>query len=179
LVGAALLLNAAVHAAPVDPAVRARVDGLLGSYRPVTIAEWRALGPQAAPVLEAVARDLQALPTRRARALAALGVIRPEAAAPLVRQLASDRGAPPLLRSAAVDVAPGVLGARSVEFLTPFLRDPDAVVRQRSAEALAASGVAGCQAVIAEAASHLGSGPLAKTAATCAAQLREGPGPER
>ena len=179
LVGAALLFGSPVRAAPVDPAMRARVDGLLGSYRPVTVAEWRALGTDAAPALEAVARDVQALPTRRARALAALGVVRPEAAAPLVRQLASDRGALRLLRSAAVDMAPGVLGAGSVDFLTPFLRDPDAVVRQRSAEALSASGPDGCRAVVAEATSHPGSAPLAKTAADCAAQLREGSGSER
>jgi len=177
--GAALRLCSAVHAAPVDPGMRARVDGLLGSYRTVSVAEWRALGPGAALALEAVARDLQALPTRRARALAALGVVRPEAAAPLVRQLASDHDTPRLLRSAAVDVAPGVLGAGSVEFLTPYLRDSDAVVRQRSAEALAASGVAGCRAVVAEAASHPTSGPFAKTAAACAAALRESSTPER
>src|SRR5262249_2059354 len=130
LMGAVLLLCSPVRAAPVDPAMRARVDGLLGSYRPVSVAEWRALGPDAAPVPEAVAPALQALPTRRARALAALGVVRPEAAAPLVRQLASDQGTAPLLRSAAVDAAPGVLGAGSVEFLTPFLHDSNAVVRQ-------------------------------------------------
>jgi len=179
LVGAALLLSSAAHAAPVDPAMRARVDGLLGSYRPVTVAEWRALGPDAALVLEAVARDLQALPTRRARALAALGVVRPEAAAPLVRQLASDHGALRLLRSAAVDMAPGVLGAGSVDFLTPFLRDPDAVVRQRSAEALAVSGLAGCRAVVAEATSHPGPSQFARTVADCAALLRQGSGTER
>jgi HEAT repeat protein len=179
LVAAALLLCSTVRAAPVDPAMRARVDGLLGSYRPVSVAEWHALGPDAAPALEAVARDLQALPTRRARALAALGVLRPETAAPLVRQLASDHGALRVLRSAAVDMVPEILGAGSVDFLTPFLRDPDAVVRQRSAEALAASGPAGCRVVVAEATSHPGSAPLAKTAADCAAQLREGSGSQR
>ena len=38
---AAVLLSGAALAAPVDPAAAARVDGLLGSYRPVTVAEWR------------------------------------------------------------------------------------------------------------------------------------------
>ncbi len=176
---AALVLCASVRGAPAEPEVRARVEGLLGAYRAVTVAEWRAVGPDAAPVLEAVARDAAALPTWRARALAALGVVRPAAAAPLVRQLAADVGAPPLVRSAAVDAAPGVLGADAVAFLTPFLRDADSVVRQRSAEALALSGPAGCRAVLAEAKAHPPSGALARTAASCAEQLRTGAPPER
>jgi len=63
------------RAESVDPELRARVAGLLGAYRAVTVAEWRALGSEAGPVLEAVARDAAALPTRRTRALAALGAI--------------------------------------------------------------------------------------------------------
>ncbi len=171
---AALLLGASARAAPTDPGVRARVEGLLGAYRAVTVAEWRALGPGAAPVLEGVARDDRALPTWRARALAALGVLQPTAAALLVRQLAADLATPALLRSAAVDVAPGVLGGEAVVFLTPLLRDPDGVVRQRSAEALAASGAVGCRAVLAEARTRRVSDALARTANRCAEQLRTG-----
>src|SRR5262249_49023418 len=82
---ATLLLVGSAAAEPVDPGLQSRVEGLLGAYRAITVAEWKAVGPEAAPVLEAVARDAGALPTRRARALAALGVLRPSAAAPLVR----------------------------------------------------------------------------------------------
>ncbi len=171
---AAVLLWGVAHGAPTDPQVRARVEGLLGAYRAVTVAEWRGLGPGAAPVLEGVARDALALPTWRARALAALGVVQPAAAAPLVRQLASDPANPPLLRSAAVDAAPAVLGVEAVGFLTPFLRDRDAVVRQRSAEALAVSGAAGCRAVVAEARTRPASDALGRTATRCAEQLRGG-----
>ena len=176
---AVVVLSAAALAAPVDPAAAARVDGLLGAYRPVTVAEWQALGPAAAPALEAVVRDHGALPTRRARALAALGVVQPASAAPLVRQLAADPATPPLLRSAAVDAAPGVLGPDAVAFLTPFIRDADAVVRQRSAEALAASGAAGCRVVVSEARSRSASDPVTKTVAGCAEQLRTGSVPAR
>lgn len=176
---AVAVLSGAALAAPVDPAAAARVDGLLGSYRPVTVAEWQALGPAAAPALEAVVRDPAVLPTRRARALAALGVVQPAAAAPLVRQLAADLATPPLLRSAAVDAAPGVLGSDAVAFLTPFIRDADAVVRQRSAEALAASGAAGCRVVVSEAKARSASDPVTKTAAGCAEQLRTGASPSR
>ena len=176
---APVLLCRLALAAPVDPEMAARVDGLLGSYRPITVAEWQALGAAAGPALEATARDVRALPTWRARALAALGVVQPAAAAALVRQLASDSGAPALLRSAAVDAAPGVLGPETVGFLTPFLRDTDGVVRQRAAEALATSGAAGCRAVMTEAKARSASDPVAKTAAACAEQLRTGASPAR
>jgi HEAT repeat protein len=155
--------------------VRARVDGLLGAYRAVTGAEWRALGPDAAPVLEGVARDPSALPTRRARALAALAVARPAAAGPLIRQLIADGTAPGVLRCAAVDVAPAVLGPEASGVLVSLLRDREAPVRLRSAQVLAASGAAGCRAVAAEARSLPTSDPVARTAASCEAQLRATP----
>ena len=176
---ATLVLGGSAESAPLDTELRSRVEGLLGSYRTVTVAEWRAVGPEAAPVLEAVARDARALPTRRARALAALGVVRPEAAAPLIRQLASDATVPPVLRSAAVDAAPGVLGADAPHLLVPLLRDPAPLVRMHSAQALASTGPAGCRVVVAEARSRSPSDPVARTAGRCDAQLRGGNAPDR
>jgi HEAT repeat protein len=155
--------------------IRARVDGLLGAYRAVTVAQWRALGSAAAPVLESVARDPSAVPTRRARALAALGVVQPAAAGPLIRQLVAETTAPVVLRCAAVDVAPGVLGPGASDVLVPLLRDPEALVRLGSARVLAASGASGCRAVAAEARSLPSSDPVARTAASCEAQLRAAP----
>lgn len=155
--------------------LRERVDGLLGAYRAVTVAEWRALGPEAAPLLDRVARDRAALPTRRARALAALGAVRAAAAGPLIRELAAERTAPPVLRCAAVDAAPTVLGPEASDVLVPLLRDPEAGVRLRSARVLAASGAVGCRAVAARARTLPPSDPLARTAAMCEAQLRPGP----
>ena len=69
----AFVLGGSARGSPVDPELRARIEGLLGAYRAVTVAEWRSLSPDAAPVLEAVARDRTALPTWRARALAVCG----------------------------------------------------------------------------------------------------------
>jgi hypothetical protein len=172
------ILGGSGLAAP-EPEVRARVDGLLGSYRAVTVAQWRALGPEAAPVLEGVARDPSALPTRRARALAALGAVRPAAAGPLIRQLVAEAGAPVVLRCAAVEVAPGVLGAEAPDVLMPLLRDREGLVRIRSARVLASSGAAGCRAVVAQARSLPPSDPVARTAASCEAQLRATPPAEK
>jgi HEAT repeat protein len=165
-----LLLVGSAAAEPVDPGLQSRVEGLLGAYRAITVAEWKALGPEAAPVLEAVARDAAALPTRRARALAALGVLRPSAAAPLVRQLASDATVPTTLRGAALDVAPGALGADAPGFLAPFLRDREARVRRHSAEALAASGAVGCRVLAAEAKGRPATDPVVGAAAACASR---------
>jgi hypothetical protein len=182
LTGMAILLAGMLGGSALaasEPEVRARVDGLLGSYRAVTVAEWRALGPDAAPVLEGVARDPAALPTRRARALAALGAVRPVAAGPLIRQLVAEAGAPVVLRCAAVDVAPSVLGAEAPAVLMPLLRDHEALVQLRSARVLASSGAAGCRAVAAEARSLPPSDPVAKTAASCEAQPRATPPAEK
>jgi len=158
--------------------LRARVEGLLGAYRAVTVAEWRALGPEASVVLEPVARDPAALPTRRARALAALGVVQPAAAGPTIRELATDGTAPVVLRSAAVDAASSVLGPRAQDLLVPLLRDPEAAIRLRSARGLAASGASGCRAVSAAARTLPSSDPVARTAASCEGQLRANP-PEK
>jgi len=157
------------------PEVRAGVDALLGSYRAVTVAQWRALGPEAGPLLESVARDPSALPTRRARALAALGAGWPASAGPLIRQLVADGTAPVVLRCAAVDVAASVLGPETPDVLVPLLRDREPLVRLESAKVLASSTAAGCQAVAAQARSLPASDPVARTAASCEAQLRATP----
>ena len=157
-----------------EPELLARVEGLLGSYRPVTVAEWRTLGADASPVLERVARDRTALPTRRARALAALGAIQPAAAGPLIRELVVEESAPVVLRCAAVDAAPNALGPGLSDVLLPLLRDQEPMVRLRSARVLAASGADGCRAVSLRAQTLPTSDPVAKTAASCEAQLRAG-----
>ena len=176
---AVLVLSPAARAAPDGSDVRAQVEGLLGSFRPVSIERWRALGPEAVPVLASVARDRAALPSRRARALAALGVLRPSEAAPLVRSLAHDRSVPSTVRSAAVDVAPSVLGPETVSFLAPLLQDRDVAVRRRTAEALAGVGVEGCRVLLKATAEAPPSDPLARTRASCAEQLRTATEPAR
>ena len=178
-VAATLVFGGGAGSAPLDTELRSRVEGLLGSYRTVTAAEWRAVGPEAAPVLEAVARDPRALPTRRARALAALGVVRPDAAAPLIRELASEATVAAILRSAAVDAAPGVLGAEATDILVPLLRDRTPLVRLHSAQALVSTGPSGCRAVLAEARTRPASDPVAREASRCEAQFRGGNSPER
>src|SRR5262249_43412977 len=108
-----MLLVTTIAAAEPDAGLRGRVEGLLGSYRAVSAAQWRALGPEAGPVLASIVTDSTVLPTFRARALAALGVVDPASAGPHVRRLLADASAPLALRSAAVGAAPSVLGEQA------------------------------------------------------------------
>jgi HEAT repeat protein len=161
-------------AAEPDPAaVSARVDSYLNSYDTrISADRWRALGPQAAPILSSIVQDTAALPTRRAKALAALGVVDASAAAPLVRGLASDASAPYVLRSTAVRAAPSVLGSKdATALLLPVLRGPHPSLRARAGEALASTGSAGCRAVVSEAGRRPDEESLQKSAARCETQL--------
>jgi HEAT repeat protein len=156
-------------------ALRARVDGYLGAYETRISAErWRALGPQVIPILSAIAQDPHALSTRRAKALAALGVVDASAAAPLVRGLANDDSAPYVVRSSAVRAAPSVLGPdQATELLLPILRGSHPSLRARAGEALVSTGTAGCQAVVKEAKGRPGDEALEQSAARCQARLEQ------
>ncbi|HVE88010.1 MAG TPA: hypothetical protein VND93_34370 [Myxococcales bacterium] len=62
--------------------VREQVDAFLSAIdTPVTARQWQGLGPDAAAVLMEVASGKKELPTRRARAVDALGVRKDAAAA--------------------------------------------------------------------------------------------------
>jgi hypothetical protein len=162
-------------------AVRAHVDSYLSTYDTrISPQRWRALGPQAAPILSAIAQDTAALPTRRAKALAALGVVDASAAAPLVRGLATDASAPYVVRSTAVRAAPSVLGSKdATALLLPILRGPHPSLRARAGEALASTGTAGCRAVVSEAGRRPDEESLQRSAARCQAQLERHSGQSR
>ena len=141
MIAAPLLLGIALAAAPAaDPALARRVDALLGSIeRPATAAQWRALGPEAVPVLERIAADPRGRPSRRARAvegLAAMGGPRAESA---VLAAVRDQGAPWPVRAAGARGAGRLLDEnRLPDALSPTLEaDPDPRVRAAAAEALA------------------------------------------
>lgn len=161
-------------AAETDPAVvRARVDSYLSSIDTrISPERWRALGPEAAPILSAIAQDTTELPTRRAKALAALGIVDAATAAPLVRGLTSDASAPYVVRSTAVRAAPTVLGSKeATTLLLPILRGSSSSLRARAGEALATTGTTGCQAVVSEASRRPGEESLQNSAARCQSQL--------
>jgi hypothetical protein len=122
---------------PQAPDVRSQVETYLDSIdTPISDERWRALGPQAPVVLEEIARDPSRLPTRRARAVSALGVVGTDRSRELMLALARDEGEPALLRASAVHAAAPTL-ATPVETLRPLLeRAKNPRVRAAAAEAL-------------------------------------------
>src|SRR4051812_10044721 len=120
--------RAAATPAPVDASVatlsdedlRAQLEAYLGTIdTPVTPAQWRALGSRATPILEARARDREALPSRRARSLDALTAL---GATAVVVELARAEGEPFVVRQAALRGAARLLrNDRAAAVLRPIL----------------------------------------------------------
>jgi len=134
--------------------VRARVDGYLGSIDlPITSENWRALGPQAADVLEPIATDASAMPSRRAKALEGLVAVAPDRAATLVGKLARDEHEPVVVRVAAMRGAGEILPApKALSELKPVLNSArSAGIRSTAADVLS-QRKSGCTAVRAQAA---------------------------
>ncbi|HSD19548.1 MAG TPA: HEAT repeat domain-containing protein [Anaeromyxobacter sp.] len=141
-------------AAARDPSVREKTLALLGAIdRPIRTETWRALGPEAVPVLAEVAAS-DALPTRRALALEGLAALGGDRAESLHRSLAADAKEPRTVRRAAVRGLGRLVGADRVDAaLRPVLeRDPDRAVRATAADVLSRrSPAASCTAIRAQA----------------------------
>ncbi len=122
-----------------DEEVRALAASYLGGIdTPVTADQWRALGPRAIPLLEEVVSNRDALPSRRAAALAALAALGGARAGVILVEAARSDDEPFAVRAAAIHGASHVLGSRAlVRELRPVLeaaRDPAA--RAAAAEVL-------------------------------------------
>ncbi|WP_242337276.1 MULTISPECIES: HEAT repeat domain-containing protein [Anaeromyxobacter] len=159
-------------ARPCDPAVRARTLELLGAIdRPIRPETWRALGPDAEPVLAEVAAS-DALPTRRALALEGLAAIGGARAEKLHRSLAADTHEPRAVRRAAIRGLGRLVPREKLDAtLRPLLeRDPDRGVRAGAAEVLSRrSPASSCAAIRAQARREgtAGSGLFARALAAC------------
>ncbi|HUJ27622.1 MAG TPA: hypothetical protein VLW85_16470 [Myxococcales bacterium] len=128
-----------------DAEVREKANAYLGAIdRAVSADQWRALGPRAAEVLEPIASDPQALPTRRAQAIDGLAAAAPARAAAIAPRLARDAKQPLVVRVAAVHATGGV-SANAVAELKPVLQGAHAGLRAEAAEVLSRHG--GCAAV--------------------------------
>ena len=123
-----------------DAELRERVEGYLGAIdRPIGAARWKALGPQAAPLLEAVIADEAQFPSRRAKAVDGLVAAAPDRAAAVVGKLARDERQPSVVRIAAMYGAGQVLPSpKAVSELRPVLRTAKSRgIRAQAAEVLA------------------------------------------
>ena len=130
-----------------DDEVRAKARAYLGAIeRAAPVEQWKELGPRAAEVLEPIASDPQAMPTKRAMAMDGLAAAAPDRAAALAPRLARDEKQPLVLRVAAVHAAASVLPpAKAQAELKPVLQGKHAGLRGEAAEALSRHG--GCAAV--------------------------------
>ena len=125
--------------------VRAQVRALLGSYEGASPEQWRRLGNSAVPILESVASDSNALPTRRARSLDGLAAL--GSGNITMQRVASSGGEPLVVRMAAVRGLGQVLPeAALTDALRPMLQDPNPQLRGVAAETLSHSP-AGCSEV--------------------------------
>ena len=122
-----------------DAEVRTRIDSYLETIdTPIPADRWRALGPGAGAVLEEIAQDRKRLPTRRARAVSALGVVGSPRARDLMMALAQREDEAAIVRMSAVRaVAPLIEGPAMLETLRPVLeRSRNSRVRATAAEVL-------------------------------------------
>ena len=138
-------------AALSDAEVAERAVAYLGAIdRPVSAEAWRALGPGAVAPLEAVARDPQALPTRRARALTALSALGGDRARQVVLDAVRAGQGPYAVRASALRAAGRLLDAKALAAeLRPVMEGrAEVALRAAAAEVLARNGGAGgCTAV--------------------------------
>jgi len=120
--------------------LRERIDTYLSTIdRPISAARWKALGPQAAPVLETIVADENAYPSRRAKAMDALVAVAPDRASQMVGGLARDERQPMALRVAAMHGAAQVMTpSQTVTALRPVLRSSRSMgVRAEAADVIA------------------------------------------
>jgi hypothetical protein len=147
---------------------RDRLETYLGAIdRPISAANWRALGPSGAAMLQAIADDPQALPSRRAKAVAGLSAIAPVGAASLMLRLAGSETTPRVVRLAAVRGAATVLPEPQIAgSLQPILaKAQDKQVRRAAALALSEHG--GCSLVRAQAARETDALSMQRALASC------------
>jgi hypothetical protein len=132
-----------------DAELRERVETYLGTIdRPVTKERWKALGPDAAPLLEGVIADGSQFPTRRAKAVDGLVAVAPDRAAQLVGKLARDEKQPGVVRVAAMHGAAQVFPApRAVSELRPVLQSARSAGLRAEAADLIAARQGGCAEV--------------------------------
>jgi hypothetical protein len=138
-----------------DAEIRERIETYLGAIdTPVTLEQWRSLGPRAAPIVEKIALSRERLPTRRAQAIDGLSALGGSTAPAVLRRLARAEAEPLVVRLSAVrGLARVEKGAKLAAGLRPVLEGAkDARVRGLAAQTLAVhAGPQACAAVKAQA----------------------------
>jgi HEAT repeat protein len=134
-----------------DAEIQQRIDAYLGSFdTPISAERWKALGPRAIPLLAAAARDPERFPSRRAKAIAALGAVGGPEARDAVLAAARAPDEPFAVRATALHAAGSLLSSKAlVRELKPVMeREREPALRGVAADVLARhAGATGCTAV--------------------------------
>lgn len=143
------LTYASGPAARPSASVQATVNAYLSTLdTPISAQRWKALGEEGVAALADIARSQEALPSRRARAVGAAGVIGGEQAKALALELARKDPAS-VVRQSAVRALGQLLSASELAaILTPLLdADPSLGVRAVAANVLSERTPASCDAI--------------------------------
>jgi hypothetical protein len=129
-----------------DAELRERVETYLGAIdRPIPAERWKALGPGAGPLLEAVIADSSQFPTRRAKAVDGLVAAAPDRAAQVVGKLARDEKQPGVVRVAAMHGAARIFPSpRALSELRPVLQTARTAGLRAEAAELISRAKGGC-----------------------------------
>ena len=123
-----------------DAEVRQQVDGFLGAIdTPIRASQWQSLGPRALPILQAIVKNPDELPTQRAKAIDGLGALGDKTSAALFARIANSESEKINVRFAAVrGLAQVTARPHAAQALRPFLeKSKDPRVRAVAAEQLA------------------------------------------
>ena len=123
-----------------DDSLEAQVDSYLGGLdQPVAAEHWKGLGPNAVPILERHALDPKELPSIRARAVEALGLVGTVVHGEKLLQVSADPSAPLLVRTTALRSAGKLVSQERVETaIAPLLSaDPSPRIRGAAADVMA------------------------------------------
>lgn len=137
-----LCLGATAFAQSAPP-TRASIEQMLSGFEDTpTLAQVRALGEGAVPLLVAIHDDAQVIQPLRLRAVTAVGAFSTEPARVFLVRVVHDPNEPALVVREAILALARSQGAGAVPIVTPFLSSTTRSVREGAIEALGSIGTA-------------------------------------
>lgn len=140
LVALALLAPSAALAQSAPPTREQIVTMLSGFEDTPTLAQMRALGDGAVPILIALYDDPAVIQPVRLRAVEAMGAYASPEARTFLLRLIHERGASPILVREAIEALGQSQGASAIPVISPLLSSPTRAIRESAIEALGAIG---------------------------------------
>lgn len=150
------------------PSRDALVAMLSGFEDAPTLADVRALGEGAVPVLIAIHDDPSVIAPARLRAVEAVGAFTSAEARTFLLRVMHDPAEPAAVVREAIEALASAAGAEAIGPIREFLRSPDRGTRERAIEALGAIGTVAARRVLEAHVAHEHDAALADRARTLA-----------